>query len=203
MRFPKIFPVLISAVLLLIAVSPVYGQTITYSLLGHEREIGPLEQSLYTYQWSALGRSTVGPLASQSETVAQEQPSIVWPIVGGAVGGAIGTTVGFGIASLIFKKREVETFSEAIEKALLALIIVAGLETTGVAVGVHRGNKRLGSFGPDLLASLVGLNLGAPVSDWLFDETGIQLATIFIMQLSFTVLVERLTAAKNLRARRP
>ncbi len=124
-------------------------------------------------------------------------------MLGGVAGGVIGTIVGAGIASVMIEGQSVSDV-EVLGKAFLAGIVIVGFETAGVATGVHRGNKRLGSFGWDFAASFGGLLVGPIVVIMLFRRgTGLALPMAYIVQVSATVLVERLTASRKLRARRP
>ena len=191
MRSRKKIPVLVSVVLLLTTVSPAYSQNLAYSLLGHERQIGPLEQCLYSYQWSSFQRTAVGPWAAQSDTSMQEQPSIVWPVVGGVIGG-VGC---IGIAALIAYstfRTEGWFISEADEAFIIGALI---LEPIGVGIGVHLGNGCKGKLGYVTGVSyLVGLT-GVGLSIATKEKGSTLIIATEILQLLSAVAVERATAA--------
>ncbi|MBW1744609.1 MAG: hypothetical protein JRJ47_14455 [Deltaproteobacteria bacterium] len=139
----------ISVFLVLVAVSPAYGQTITYSLLGHQRQIGPIEQSLYHSHRSFPVGFDADNRPIQSNTSGPKQPSIARPILGGVVGFSAGVLVLLGLMRI---DSEVE-----IPQALRvpATIAVLGAPSIMTAVGTHIGNNKRGLFPLTLVASII------------------------------------------------
>ena len=78
------------------SVPPVSGQTITYSLLGHQVEVGPVEQCLIM-SGPAIQRITVALDATKIDSV-QYQPNYPVLIISSTVGAVagLGASIAFG-----------------------------------------------------------------------------------------------------------
>lgn len=173
----KIAPVIVS-ILLLATTSQAYGQTVTYSLLGHERQIGPLEQCLYYNHEPSYERIIFLHCTAQPDSVIY-QPHIVQPVIGGIIGGA----VGIGLAYLIGSNCEGPS-----------PVVIAGLiiEPFFMAYGTHVGNRELGSFWLDWLSAAGSLIGGSILCDTVWEDLGGEMIVPFVLQLAATLTVEKM-----------
>jgi hypothetical protein len=131
-----------------------------------------------------------------------QEPSLTWPVLGGALGGLGGWLAG-GIVGAAADRDCYEL--ECVEGFLIG---AAAGGTLGLALGTHLGNRRRGSFALDVLsgAAVWGASLGAfylvghdldeaaSVAVWIAEP---------ILQFITTVAVERATGRARARSRGP
>ena len=186
MRSFKIIPVLV----LLTFASPAHGQTVTYSLLGHQRQIGPLEQSLYStnlsFQRHLSLQNLTSPLALQR--VATPMPNSarvrMSELLGsGYLGWILGAVAGGGITYLLIKPEEPEgVFGFSLisnrEAGAIGGAWIGGI--IGSTIGVFHAGKKRGAtargfvtvFGSIFASFIPPLFIWVPVgTSWAFTLT--------------------------------
>lgn len=186
----------ISVLLLLVALSPAYGQTITHSLLGHERQIGPLELSIHLSLPElhlSQSKSVIlsYPLARPDTTYHVESQRFGTMVLGGVAGGTAGAALGFIVADALFVETAV-SLEELIDDVLIGGTIILTCECLGLAGGVHLGNGGRGSFPKVTSASTAALVLGA--IPWILTGSSEVLFIAPAAQLFVAILVENRTA---------
>ena len=196
MRF---FSLLAASGLLVLCTSvlPAAGQAISYTLLGHERTVGPVGQSVYYQTCDFQSLFTLHSNMTQSENASLKQPSIVRPILGAVVGYSAGWLVSIGLAGLVI---------DDIPRALIIPAAIGMVFTPPLlaAAGAHRGNKSLGNFPITFAVSATPMAVLWTVLLLIQDVPPIIIvAPLLFLPLPLAITVERLTAAKNLRARWP
>ncbi len=141
MRLMKIMPVF----LLLVAISPAYSQTISYSLSGHERQMGPIERSIYHFQGPDIDRFSRTMRMSRQDTFALPHAHAYSLIGGGLGGGMAGIITAVYLTSLVRfdSSNDILPF---LPQMMVGALAVAVLEPLGMATGVHLANKGRGDF---------------------------------------------------------
>jgi hypothetical protein len=141
MRLMKVIPV----ILLLIAVSPVYGQTILSSSSGHERQMGPVERSIYLVQ-----RPDMYPSASSYRTVWQDTSTVphahAYSLIGGGIGGGMAGLVAAVYLTSLVRFDSSNDILPFLPQMMVGALAVAVLEPLGMATGVHLANKGRGDY---------------------------------------------------------
>ena len=143
MRSTKVLPI----ILLLTSVSPAYGQTITYTLLGHQRQIGPLEQDIYSTNLSFQRHLAPQRVATPMPNSARVRMSEL--LGSGYLGWILGAVAGGGITYLLIKPEEPEGFfgsSLLIGNREAVAIVGAWIGgIIGSTIGVFRAGKKRGA----------------------------------------------------------
>jgi len=129
-------------------------------------------------------------------------------MAGGIAGGAVGLALGRGLVRLV--DVEVDSWKDlqmAAPAYLFAGIAALALEQIGVALGTHLANRRLGNLESDFKAAFYSWLGGIVIANEIFrnpsSDSEVISRTTYVIQLSATVLIERLSAARNIRKRTP
>jgi len=148
----------------------------------------PIESVLVLPRWHATHQ-----VRGDSIKLPTLQPNLAAPVIGGVGGGLMGMFVLGWAGYHVGGGGEICGddpcgFAEGIYGALFGEIL-------GVAAGVHVANRRLGSFGADLCASLLTLVVASAVFSGTNSDVAVPVA--LISQLGATVAVERFAAGRQ------
>ena len=185
-------------VLLLSIASPAYSQTITYSLLGHAREIGPIELSLFTYGLTTREKFIDITSKVQTDSTSSEQPptgKIIGKAILGSVLGICASSAGAFLASdLYFRK----------PPYWIGIPLFFTLQPLIMARYVHKANNSQGHF-LSVFLTAVPFWVGPLTYGLIAEPEGpspIMLCSC-IVQIPVTIWVERSTAARKQQSMRP
>jgi len=185
--------IMVSAILLVSSAKTITGQSTRFNFYSYDRQIGPIERALQIpYDLSKdshVKKSSFGLTAQFPE-----QPSIIWPVLGGLAGTVIGAGIGL---AMIAGPVSVEYQSTPEQSHATGIVIALAMLPTFTSMGVHIGNRSLGNFGLTTLVSYLSVGAGVIVSTAHIFNPWI----IPVVQLIGTVAAERVTAARNLRKR--
>jgi len=186
---------IITVSLILTTASPAFGQTVTYSLVGHERQMGPIEMSLYSLQGSSSDVISNCFWPVQPDSSSLTQPSIEGPILGGVFGLAIGTIAYYGLVERSFLYADEDDMS--LEGFLFGFIAPSYL----TAVGTHMGNNEQGNLTATVISSALPHVLLAYLKLFEKEPSPSITRSLIFLSIPFAVVAERLTTPKELRDR--
>ncbi|MFC1530418.1 hypothetical protein ACFL6R_06855, partial [Gemmatimonadota bacterium] len=130
-------------------VSPVCGQTMSYSLTGHQRQMGPIERSLYQVQRPDIARWSLTFRDVSQDTIALPHAH-AYTLIGGGLGGAA-----VAVVAAVYLTRPTERNWEYYREVgdypiyhhwLKGMAPSLLLEPLGMATGVHLANKGRGEY---------------------------------------------------------
>jgi len=190
----------VSMVFLLTTVPPVNAQSISRALLGHERQIGPIEHCVYTSGLAFSIHPEFDNLTSRYLSSSLEQGSLLASVIGGAIGGTLGILPSAFFANAFAEGSLIET--EYTGASLLSWLLIQPLCTS---IGVQYGDYFTGDFLVVYLASFVPWFIwtvaSSPLESDKFPLAGFM--GCLSAQILLAVTAEEITAVKARPPRRP